>query len=640
MVRAPRWVLAALLALGAMPAATALTFDEAASQLSSEDFAEREAGEMFLSTLGMDAEPRLEGLVKSQDPEVAFRARRALLCVRLALGATVPPEVLRKVTALREMTPREVRATVDEVLALKPGLLTLAGLHTEVLNKAAGYARLNPESFELLSNTFKTSAAAPAEAVAIAQINPDLYRNETLGILAAGFAQRHAENLTPLLAAYSSWIAKRPELPPLLPEMAIPLEIARIQADSRHAASPATAAKNQVVEMLAFANSFPNTSRQRKLVLAGMAEGLRASNQSPIDALDLEQGITLLAALQDNWTPQMDASLYERFRQRFPKAQPPKNTTLEVTYLLEKEGVNAALALALSQPNPHAALWLGSWLQAHPDKIPDPLLIPAIAKEKRGEALLRPFITGLVPQRTFAEMEANPGVMAASEALLRDEQWLAAALQANVALPFYFHWIRHGTLDAAIPKHLTGSTDRLRALGRLLASKPEAMAAINPAHQNPLDLQRILLGMLEQPLPRPIATVVFAQADDWLKLYPDMWRTNAFRFDIPRAECLAANGNEAIANLLRLAPKHAAAFAKDDPAYVTLLRSLKRFSQEAQTFPTANLTAEEGSLFFATFAATPETEKLFAERYEAFRQRQAKAKADEPRAGRAKRANP
>lgn len=620
-LRGTRWVAVALLALGAIPTASALSFEEAVAMLASEEFAEREKGEKFLSSLGLETIPRLKALVQAPDPEVAFRSRRALLCVRLGLEPTVPPGLVRKITALGELSPDEIRATVDQLLAIKPGLLTLAGLHTELINKTPAFVRLNPDWFEQFSDAFRDAAAAPSP-VDISQIDAQSYCNQTLSILAAGFSQRHADNLAPLVKAYSSWVNNRPQLPALLTEAAVPLELARIQA--RASSDPPSPAdiKKQVVEIVAFANLSPKGSRQQKLILAG-ADILRDGTHSPIDALDLREGLALLTALQDNWTQQMDASLYERFRQRFPDATPPKGSTLEVTYLLEKDGVNAALALALSQPQPHGAIWLGSWLQLNPDKIPNPLVIPTFSKEKPVD--LRPFINALVPLRSVAEMQANPAAMAASEVLLRDAAWLTAALKADVTLPFFCHWIRAGTLDTAIPKHLTGSTDRLRALGRVLVTTPASLATINPAQQNPLDLQRILLGMLEQPLPRPVAKVVFAQADEWLKLYPDMWQTNGFRFDIPRAEFLAPNDTEALANLLSLAPKHAAGFAQDDPAYAALLRSLKRYTQEAQTFPTTNLTSAEGSLFFNTFAATPETAKLFAERYEAFRKQQAEA---------------
>jgi|GEM_PF-6563761 len=622
-----RMPLAALLALGAVHSAAALTFEEAAAKLASEEFAEREAGEKFLSMLGMEHLPRLEALSKGPDPEVAFRSRRALLCVRLGLGLS--PEVAKKIADLRGMNPRQISAAIDQLLATDSlGLIPLAGLHTEMLTNVPAYAHLHSESRQNLCAALSATAALQTQPIDISQIHPQNYHAETLGLLAAGFSQRHRHNLSPILPVYSAWLATRPELRALLPDSAIPLELARIQANFPGPLLQPGDAKKHIAQLLALANLFPLPSPQHKAVLAGITEVLPSSPHFPIESLELDQGITLLAALQDNWNPQLDITLYERFRQRFPHAVPAKNTTLEVTYLIEKEGVNAALALALQQDNTHAAFWLGTWLQANPEKIPNPLKIPAFVKEERRQEVLRPFINALVPLRTLAEMEANPKAMAACQTLLADDEWLEAALKANVALPFFFHWIRQGTLDTAISKHLAGSTDRLRALGRLLVTKPESMASINPAHQSPLDLQRILLGMLEQPLQRPVAKLVFAQADEWLKLYPDMLRTNAFRFDIPRAESLSANGSEILKNLLSLAPKYSAAFAKDDPAYLALLRSLNRFSLEAQTFPTTSLTAEEGYLFFSTFAATPATEKIFAERYEAFRMRHSKARSE------------
>jgi len=614
--------LVALPVLAAPAAAAELNFDEALAQLSAEEFSQREAGEAFLRALSLDDAPRLEPLLAAADPEVAFRARRALLWVRLRLNDSFPAELAAKIAALPEMSRRETRSTIAELLGLNPpALITLAGLHTELLTNAHRYNRFNPETLKNLSNAVTVAASSKSETLQISQVRPQLYSDQTLALLADGFAKRHAGDLAHVVPVYSSWVAKRPAILPLLAGSAIPLEIARIQAQNPEP-------NKQIGALLTLAASYPAPSEQRKAVLARMTQTLRANPTFPIESLDREQGYTLFAALEENWDPQMDVSAYLKFRARFPEPRANSETsTLEVVYLLEKDGPNAALALALNQPKDHAAVWLGTWMQAHPEKIPNPLVIPELKKGQNRHSHTGPFLNALVPLRELREIESNPKALAAIEAILRDEQWLELALKANVGRIVYFEWIRKGTLDANIPKHLTGSTDRLRALGRLMISKPESMAMINPAHQTPLDLQRILLGMLEQPLTPAVAEVFFTHADEWVKLYPDMWKTDGFRFELPRIESMAANRTEALHKLLSLATKYpnqradAEAGISPNPAIGVLLRSIKRYPEEALNFPTAKLTAEEGYLFFSVFATTPEAKKNFAQRYRAFRKR-------------------
>lgn len=615
-------ILALLLAVAASPAASGLSIEEAVANMANEDFAVREAGEEFLRGLALDDAPKVEALSQSADPEVAFRARRALLYVRLRLNDSFPADLAKKIARLPETSRHEARATVEQVLGLQPpSLLTLVGLHSEMLANAHRYSRVGGESLNALGDAISNAASSKTEPLQIAEIRPQIYRDETLALLANGFAKRHANNLESIVAVYSSWIAKRPGMLPLLAGAAIPLELARIQA-------AAAGTDAQIPQMLSLARSFPNPSDQRKVILARATQLLRSSPKFPIESLDREQGYTLFAALEDSWDPQMDLTAYRNFRQRFPEPHPnPESSTLEAIHLLEKDGPNASLALALNQPKDHAAVWLGTWLQANPEKIPNPLVIPPFKKDQRRHAHLSAFLNAMVPLRDLREMESNPKAMAAFEALLRDEQWIESALQANVGRILYFQWIRQGTLDAAIPKHLTGSTDRLRALGRLLVTKPESMAMINPAHQKPLDLQRILLGMLEQPLERPVAEVVFTHADEWVKLYPDMWREESFRFEIPRVESMAATRTEALHKLLSMAAKYPDVDAdpdagiRDNPARNTVLRSIKRYLEEASNFPTAKLTAEEGYLFFSIFGTNADAKKIFGERYMAFRKR-------------------
>jgi alkanesulfonate monooxygenase SsuD/methylene tetrahydromethanopterin reductase-like flavin-dependent oxidoreductase (luciferase family) len=604
-----------------MPAVSALTFEEAVANMTNEDFSLREAGEDFLRALSLDDIPRLEALMLSPDPELAFRSRRALLFVRLRLDGPFPPDLAKKIALLPETNRRDTRATIDQLLGLQPlPILTLAGLHSEILANPHRYSRVGGESLKALGDALTTTASSKGEPLQIAEVRTLLYRNETLALLADGFARRQGANLEPIVGIYSSWVAKRPALLPMLTGAGIPLELVRIQAETQ-------GANKQIPQMLTLARSFPSPSDQRKTILARMTQLLRANPSFPIDSLDRDQGYTLFAALEENWDPQMDVSSYHKFRQRFPDAHPnPESSTLEAIYLMEKEGVNTSLALALNQPNDRAAVWLGTYLQAHPEKIPNPLVIPPFKKDQRRHAHTSPFLNAMVP-RDLNEMQSNPKAMAAFEAILRNDQWIDTALQANAGRLLYFQWIREGTLDAAIPKHLTGSTDRLRALGRLLVTKPDSMALINPAHQSPLDLQRILLGMLEQPLPTAVAEVLFTHADEWVKLYPDMWKNDAFRFEIPRIESIAANRTEALHQLLSLATKYPNAKpdpghgASQNPALGMLLRSIKRYPEEALTFPTAKLAAEEAYLFFSVFGSTPEAKKNFAERYRAFRKR-------------------
>jgi len=606
-----------------MPAAaSALTFEEALANMANEDFTLREAGEDFLRTLSLDDIPRLEALMLSPDPEVAFRARRALLFVRLRLIDPFPQDLAKKIAILPETNRRETRATIDQLLGLQPlPLLTLAGLHSEILANPHLYSRVAGESLKALAEAIIFTASAKAQSLQIAEVRPQLYRDETLALLADGFAKRQGSNLEPIVAVYASWLAQRPQMLPMLTGAAVPLELARIQTE---APEPNT----QIPQLLTLARTFPSISPQRKAVSARVTHLLRSNPGFPIDSLNRDDGYTLFAALEENWDPQMDVSSYRKFRQRFPDAHPnPESSTLEAIYLMEKEGVNASLALALNQPNDRAAVWLGTYLQANPESIPNPLVIPPFKKDQRRHAHTSPFLNAMVPLRDLNEMDSNPKAMAAFEALLRNDEWIDTALQANVGRLVYFQWIRDATLDAAIPKHLTGSTDRLRALGRLLVTKPDSMALINPAHQSPLDLQRILLGMLEQPLPTAVAEVLFTHADEWVKLYPDMWKTDAFRFEIPRIESMAANRTEALHKLLSLATKYPNAKpapdhgAPQNPALGVLLRSIKRYPEEALTFATTKLTAEEGYLFFSTFGSTPEAKNTYAERYRAFRKR-------------------
>lgn len=613
-----RLALLAVVAAAAVPAARAMTFEEAVTNLSSEDFALRDAGESFLRTLAPDDAPRIDALIQSADPEVAFRARRALFCLRLRLNDSFPADLARNLIDLPEMGRRETRATLAELLSLQPlPLITLAGLHSELLTHAHRYAPLNGDSLKSLAETITLAAASKSQTLHISQIRAADYHDQTLALLVDGFAGQGLEP-APVLAAYSSWVALRPSIIPLLARSTLNLEFARIEA--------ANAAPNkQIGALLSLAASFPTPGPQRKAILTRMTELLRANPQFPVESLDRDQGYTFFASLEGNWDPLMDVSAYLKFRERFPQPHPnPQTSTLEAIYLLYKEGTNAALALALSQPNDHAAVWLGSHLNANPDKIPSPLVLPPVKKDDNRHPHLSGFLDALVGLRDLNEMESNPKAMAAVETLLRDPEWIDIALKANVGRLVFLQWIRAGTLDEAIPKRLSGNSDHLRALGRLLVTKPESMAMINPANQSPLDLKRILLGMLEQPLPRPVAEVLYTHADEWLKLHPDMWKTESARFDIPRIESMAADRTEALHKLLSLALK-----TKGNPDYPrlrnpaldVLLRSINRYAEEAHDFPTAKLTAEEGILFFEIFGNISEGQYHFGERYLAFRKR-------------------
>jgi hypothetical protein len=609
------WELALLLlaAGGWVTPLSAAGIDEAAAKLGNDEFAIRESGEEFLRALTLDDLPAIEALTASADPEVAFRARRALLHVRLRMNDGFPAELARKLAELPELSRREARATMDQLLSLKPlPLLTMAGLHTEFLTKPHRYTRVDPNSINALSQTIIATAATKTQAVEMADIRPDLYRTETLALLVDGFAKLHASDPDKILPVYAAWAEKRESLVALLNGPSIKLEMARVES---LAGNP----NQQLPKLLTLAQRFPNPSEQRKVILARATKMLRENAKFPIDSLDRDQGYTLFAALEENWDPQMDMREYKKFRQRFPDPHPnPESSTLEAIYSLEKDGVNAALALALKQPKDHAAVWLGSHLQANPDEMPTPLVIPPLKKDQRRHEHLASFLNSLVPLRNLPDMEANPKAMAAFDALLRDEQWLETALQANVGRLVYFQWIRQGTLDANIPKHISNSTDRLRALGRLLVTKPESMAMIDPAHQSAGDLQKILLGMLEvTPIPRPGADTVFAQADEWVKVHPDLWKTEGFRYDIARAESLAPTRIEGLHRILKLAT----AYPEESPGRATALRSIRRYQEDALAFPTAKLSVDEGFLFFGTFGLTVDAKVQFGPAYLAFRKR-------------------
>lgn len=613
-LRRGRPLLVAVLVLGwVMPAAAEPSLAEAVANLNAEDFRVREDAEAVLRGLKPEEEATLVELTGSSDPEVAFRARRALMYVRLGMNGGFPEDLARQIASLPEQSRRESSATMARVLGLHPlPLLTVAGLHTELLNGAYKYNRVEPMQLSALSEAIIATAANRNQPVEMAKLRPEIYHNETLACLVTGYARLSANNFGAILPTYAKWVEKRPALVAMLNGPAVQLEMARITSLGKDPAQ-------QIPRLLTLARNFPNPSEQRKVVLARMVQLLRATSDFPLESLDRDQGYTLFAALEENWDPQMDVSGYKKFRQRFPGPHPtPEASTLEAIYTLDTEGVNAALAMALRQPKDHAAVWLGTYLQSHPEAIPNPFVIPEVKKGQRRHAHLAPFLNALVPLRSLPEMEANPKAMATFEALLRDENWLEAALQANVARLVFFQWIRQETLDTGVAKHLKEDTDLLRALGRLLVTKPESMGLINPANQKPISLQRILLGMLEvTPVPRPAADTVFQYAEEWQRVHPELWKTDAFRYELAKAESLAPNRTAGLHALI----KAAANYPSDSPMFALANRSMRRYPEEALTFPTEKLNQQEGILFFRTFGIGNDAKRNFASAYLKFRKR-------------------
>lgn len=602
---------AALLPLSGVARAT--TFEQAAAELADEDFSVREDAERFLQALPLEDVPRLEALARQPDPEVAFRARRALLHVRLRMVESIPADLAAKIADIRNLPQGEISRAFQQLMEVDPHpLLTLAGLHSEILANRKRYPRVDDEIFAELSKSVAAAAAAASHGPEIARIRVDFYQDETLALLAEGYAKLHTTRLESILPVYSRWVAQRPGIVPLLARWGTALEITRIEGST---ANP----HEQVRGLLNLARKYENPSDQRKAVLARMTQLLREHPGFPVESLDLDSGFTYFAALEENWDPAMDVTPYRKFRDRFPGPHPePEASILEATYLLEKEGFNAALALALRQRTDRAAVWLGTWLQAHPKAAPKPFVIPPLRKEERRHAHLTGFFNALVPFRTLPEMEDNPETMAVFHALAGEDKLLETALQSNVGRLVYFEWIRRGTLDESIPKFLAGSTDRLRELGRLLVTKPETMKLVDPVNQSAADLQRILLGMLEaSPLPPGIARVVFSQADRWQSVHSDLWQTDSFRFDIPRIESLAPTRREGLHGLLKMA----VGFEEETPAMGAALRAIRRYQADASDFPVALLTADEGYLFFRTFGTKPEAKKLFGDAYLEFRRR-------------------
>jgi hypothetical protein len=356
------------------------------------------------------------------------------------------------------------------------------------------------------------TAASKSETLEISQIRAQNYSDQTLALLADGFARRQGNELGPIIAAYSSWVTKRPAILPLLAGAAIPLELARIQVEN-------AAPNPQITTMITLAAAFPDPCDQRKAILARVSQTLRANPQFPIESLDREQGYNLFAALEDNWDPQMDVGDYRKFRERFPEPRPkPDASTLEAIYLLDKQGANAALVLSLSQPNDHAAVWLGTHLLANPDKIPNTLVLPALQKNPNGQTRPRTqfslhlcaFLNALVPPSSLPEMESNPKAMAAFVAILRDDQWLAS---------------------------------------------------------------------------------------------------------------LSPNTNDILQKLIILATKYANPKLRESPAFAAALRAVNRYRDDALSFSTSLLSAEEGYLFFKTFCTTAKAKKSYGGRYRTFRQR-------------------
>lgn len=410
--------------------AAALSLEEAAAALSSDEFATRELGDEAIRRAKLEDYDTVAKLAQSTDPEVASRANAALPIIRLDLDPKLPDALKEKFYNLDRLPKEQRSEAIEEIFALGDvRLTTMMGLHSFWLEQPL-LARQDGmrEETRLIEENLLKGLQGEKSLATLNKLQPERYERETLGKVLNHMVRQTGNNLDGMLPLYVPWATAHADLTESLNVDGFRLVIAQ-QAST--APNP-TEALRRIVTLGA---GIVDSRDQLAAVRRQLAEYREVALKFPVETLDLKSGWFFYETLGNlDGLAHLDG--YCAYRQRFPDSaeMPLAVQPLEALRVLREDGPSAAMDFAMGQSVHGGIGLLAEWFAAHPELITEPLPLPDIAKG--AEYTYRPlkFVRIFAPYLSDEELAKHPQIAAAVKILKQDSKWVEAFRQAKPAI--------------------------------------------------------------------------------------------------------------------------------------------------------------------------------------------------------------
>ena len=207
----------------------AMSLDEAEAALSNDDFKVREEAEQLLRKAGMDAYDRVDRLTRSDDPEVAARARACLPVLLLGLDDRFPPDLAAKLRRIDDFRGQELEDIVGELTKLDPPRpVTLIGLHSHWLTVRPDGAEATKNLITSLERALTPALSGDTVVAELSPLHAERYQTRTLAVVLNSLCKARPDDVPAAVPLLAGWLKNQPQLPEQLNADGYQLEIARV----------------------------------------------------------------------------------------------------------------------------------------------------------------------------------------------------------------------------------------------------------------------------------------------------------------------------------------------------------------------------------------------------------------------------
>ncbi|MCX6874104.1 MAG: hypothetical protein NTW21_09895 [Verrucomicrobia bacterium] len=408
----------------------AMSLEAAGVALGNEVFKVREDAEQVIRMAGLDEYDQVGHFARSNNPEVAARARRSLPIILLGIDARFPPDLASKLRRIDDFRGPELEQIVSGLVSLEPPRpVTLLGLHSHWQARRPDSIDASQKLIASLEQALLSALRGDAVVGELSQLHPERYETDTLAMILDGLCKLRPDDLAPVLPLHESWTRSRPQLLDRLNADGYRLELAK-------EASGVPNRREGLRIILNLATKRDLSRDQQAAVRKQLASYRDEAGTFPVETLDQDTAWYFFDVFGPDQGGQTHLEAYRKFRTRFPElaaasllAQP-----LEVLLVLDKSGPGAALDYAMKQSVHGGVMVLAEWLHAHPELIREPLPLPPVKDGEAYKYRTIKFFRVFAPYPDEAALRQHPAIAAAVEVLAKDPRWNEVAKQARAVM--------------------------------------------------------------------------------------------------------------------------------------------------------------------------------------------------------------